>query len=155
MSSSPLAVSMRSSVVLPRPWAKVMVILTCPLVRFSIAAAKSFSSCTNGLPARLGDLRFDRGALDREEADQVLRRRQRNDVLDALVVGKRGLVRGDGGEVVVQRRGHVFPSQKQKPPGFRRWRFWWDARLRLSGPVRQRAVEIKEKAEKPARHRTH
>jgi hypothetical protein len=33
--------------------------------------------------------------------------------------------------------------------------FWWDARLRLSGPVRQRAVEIKEKAEKPARHRTH
>jgi len=80
------------------------------------------------LPARLGDLRLHRAALDREEADQVLRRRQRDDVLDALVVGERGLVGGDGGEVVVQRRAHVFPSQKQKTARLlQRWRFWWDA----------------------------
>ena len=66
------------------------------------------------LAARLGDLRFDRRALDREEADQVLRRRQRDDVLDALIVGERGLVRGHGGEVVVERRGHVLVVPKTK-----------------------------------------
>ena len=67
--------------------------------------------------ARLGDQRLDRRALDREEADQVLRRRQRHDVLDALVVGERGLV-VDGLAVM------VVPRVKKKPPGFRRWRFF-------------------------------
>src|SRR3954469_13908792 len=47
-------------------------------------------------PGRVGDERLHRRALDREEADQVLRRRQRNDVLDALVVGERGPVGRDG-----------------------------------------------------------
>src|SRR5688572_18066938 len=40
------------------------------------------------LGPRVGDLRFHCAALDREKADQVLRRRQRNDVVDALVVGE-------------------------------------------------------------------
>jgi hypothetical protein len=37
--------------------------------------------------ARLGDQRLDRRAANREEADQVLGRRQRRDIDDALVVG--------------------------------------------------------------------
>jgi len=40
-------------------------------------------------------------ALNREEPDQVLRRRQRRDSLDALVVGERGPVSRDSAEVVV------------------------------------------------------
>jgi hypothetical protein len=44
------------------------------------------------LAPRVGDQRLHRGTLDREEADQVLGRRQRDDVLDALVVGQRSLV---------------------------------------------------------------
>ena len=67
------------------------------------------------LAARLGDLRLHRRALDRKEADQVLRRRQRHDVLDALVVGERGLVRGDGGEIVIEGRSHVcLPKNKNR-----------------------------------------
>jgi hypothetical protein len=42
--------------------------------------------------AGFGNLGFDRGALDREESDQMLGRRQRNDVVDALVVCEGGLV---------------------------------------------------------------
>jgi hypothetical protein len=42
--------------------------------------------------ARLGDQPLRRASLDREKPDQVLRRRQRDDVVDALVVGKRGFV---------------------------------------------------------------
>src|SRR2546421_584377 len=44
------------------------------------------------LAPRLGDERLDRRALDRKEADQVLRRRQRNNAGDSLVVRERGLV---------------------------------------------------------------
>jgi hypothetical protein len=42
--------------------------------------------------ARFGNLGFNRGALDREESDQMLGRRQRNDVVDALVVCEGSLV---------------------------------------------------------------
>jgi hypothetical protein len=69
------------------------------------------------LATRLGDLRLNRRSLDGKEADQVLRRRKQNDVLDALVVGERSLVGGDGGEIVVEGRGHFLGVQKQKPPG--------------------------------------
>src|SRR5207247_2117356 len=76
--------------------------------------------------ARLADQALDRRALDRKEADQVLRRRQRDDVLDALVVGERGLVRRNAGEIAVWWRGHLFPfpkTQTARPFG---WRFSQD-----------------------------
>src|SRR5882762_2443658 len=64
--------------------------------------------------ARLADQALDRRALDRKEADQVLGRRQRDDVLDALVVGERGLVRRNRGEIVVWWRRHRFFLPKNK-----------------------------------------
>ena len=88
------------------------------------------------LAARLGDQRLDRRALDREEADQVLGRRQRDDVLDALVVGERGLV--GGYRRVVSSGGVMVPSPKKKPPGFWRWRFFLDSLGELSRSLRQR-----------------
>src|SRR2546426_883419 len=73
--------------------------------------------------ARLADQALDGRAGDRKEADQVLGRRQRDDVLDALVVGERGLVRRNAGEIAVWGRGHLFPSPKTKTARPLGWRF--------------------------------
>src|SRR5437773_1943813 len=78
--------------------------------------------------ARLADQALDRRALDRKEADQVLGRRQRDDVLDALVVGERGLVRRNAGEIAVWWRGHPFPFPKTKTARPFGWRFSQDPR---------------------------
>src|SRR2546430_632519 len=78
--------------------------------------------------ARLADQALDRRALDRKEADQVLGRRQRDDVLDALVVGERGLVRRNAGEIAVWWRGHLFPFPKTKTARPFGWRFSQDPR---------------------------
>ena len=54
-------------------------------VRLAVQDALQFA-------ARRGHQRLDRRALDREETDQVLRRGQRHDAADALVVGERGAI---------------------------------------------------------------
>ena len=103
--------------------------------------------------ARLGDQGLDRRALDRKEADQVLGRRQRDNVLDALVVGKRGLVRRNGGEIVVEWRSHRFLPKNKNRHTFRLAVFVGSWGLSLAGPVRQQAEEIKGGKTGPPHHR--
>ncbi len=104
-------------------------------------------------PARVGNQLLDRGPLDRKEADQVLRRGQRHDVLDPFVVGERGLVRGNRSEVAVGRCRHGCLPLKKKPPGISALAVpWARSRVRLAVPLRQRARKEKRKAVVPANH---
>ena len=119
--------------------------------------------------ARLADQRLDRRAGDREEADQVLRRRQRRHVADPLVVGLAGplaarvpalacgvlaCVLGHDRDLLRGRAGPARKNRRSVAGGFWVWRVCLSTRLPLQPPsgARTKSTQRKRTGESMARN---